>query len=260
VRLFHRSTRGVRLTEAGAHFASQIESPYQALAAAGETLRDADQGPCGVLRLTTSEVLFEWLLLPVIAQLQARAPKLRIELDLNNLFVDIVMEGFDAGIRLDEAVGAEMIGRRIAGPQPCAVVAAPAYLDTAPPPPQRPDDLTAHRCIGWSIRNRLVPWEFGAPGAVRAIDLTPALTLSTHAACIAAAKAGMGIAYAVPRAQVATALASGALVELLPGQAALLPPLMVYYASRRHLPKKVEALVAELVAFCGKDNPMLSVT
>lgn len=96
------------------------------------------------------------------------------------------------------------------------------------------------------IKGRPVAWELGPPGQVTRLEMTAALHFSTHQACIAAAKAGLGLAYAVPRAQVVADLARGALVELLPGQATPLPPLMVYYSSRHHVPPKLAAFLAVL--------------
>ena len=246
LRLFHRSTRGVHLTEAGAQYRALIEAPLHALGAARDEVQAAAGAPRGLLRVTAPSVVFDWLLLPGLQRLRALAPELRVELDLNDHFVDIVREGYDAGLRLVEAVSPDMIGRRITGMLDCALVASPAYLATCATPPQRPEDLLAHPCLVWTIKGRPVSWEFGPPWQVTRLEITAALHFSTHQACIAAAKAGLGIAYAVPRAQVAADLASGALVELLPGQVTPLPPLLVYYSSRRHVPPKLAAFLAVL--------------
>ncbi|MEH7827462.1 LysR family transcriptional regulator [Gemmobacter denitrificans] len=245
LRLFHRSTRGVHLTEAGAQFLALVEGPYQALGAARDEVQAVSGAPKGLLRVTAPSVVFDWLLLPALERLRTQAPDLRVELDLNDHFVDIVREGYDAGLRLVEAVSPDMIGRRVTGALDCALVAAPAYLATCPPLTV-PEDVLAHPCLVWMIKGRPVSWDFGPPGQVTRLEITPALQFSTHHASIAAARAGLGLAYAVPRAQVADDIASGALVEVLPGLPTPLPPLMVYYSSRRHVPAKLGAFLAAL--------------
>lgn len=97
--------------------------------------------------MTAPSVVFDWLLLPGLERLRARAPDLRVELDLNDHFVGIVREGYDAGLRLVEAVSPDMIGRRITGMMECALVAAPAYLASCATLPQTPEDLLHHACL-----------------------------------------------------------------------------------------------------------------
>lgn len=246
VRLFHRSTRGMHPTQEGLLFADQVLGPLRALREAREGLgREPDQ-PRGHLRITAPHVCLEWVLLPALLRLQQTAPEVSVEIDLNDAFVDIAKQGFDVGLRLSSAVALDMVGRRIAPEQACAVVAAPSFLAQVGKPLQRPSDLIGVRQIGYAVKGQVVPWEFGRGASIQRLAPQAHVVFNNPAAVMMAARAGAGLAYAIPRAQVAQDLAEGRLQEVLPGQATPLEPLMLYYPSRRYLPSKVKAFCQAL--------------
>lgn len=246
VRLFHRSTRGLHPTEAGADLAAQVTGPLRALREARESVSANKAAARGHLRITAPHVCLEWLLMPALARLREIAPEVSVELDLNDAFVDIVQQGYDLGLRLHGAVAQDMVRRTIAAEQACAVVASPAYLAKLPKLPKRPADLNGLDLIAYSVKGQIVPWEFGKGARLQRFMPKPQLVFSSAAAGLLAARAGLGVAYAIPKAQVEQDLQDGRLQEVLIGQATPLEPLALYYPSRRHLPAKVTAFFEAL--------------
>lgn len=246
VRLFHRSTRGIHLTEEGQRYFDSVQLPWRALLQAREEIGSGAAIPRGHLRITAPFVCHEWVMLPALQRLRESAPQVTVEVDLNDAFVDIVRGGFDAGLRLSTAVSSDMIGRQVEPSQPCAVIAAPVYLEALGALPKKPVDLLNLDCIGYSIKGQIIPWEFGHGERSQLLHPQPRCIFNSLAACVSAARCGLGVAYAIPRALVAEDLARGNLVELLPGEATPLPPLMIYFSGRRHLPPKLRALIEAL--------------
>ena len=184
-RLFQRNTRGLSLTEAGRLLAEEARGPVLALKEAAHRIHANAAGVTGELRITASPVAFEPLLLPAIKRLLASHSELRVTVDLNDHFVDIVRSGFDAGIRLGESVEKDMIGRRLRESSPCAVVASPEYLSKRGMP-KSPEDVLSHDCIGFRFKDSIVPWEFGQEPNVRTLSITPKLALNSLIACVTA--------------------------------------------------------------------------
>ncbi len=250
-RLFQRNTRGLSLTEAGRLLAEEARGPVLALKEAAHRIHANAAGVTGELRITASPVAFEPLLLPAIKRLLASHSELRVTVDLNDHFVDIVRSGFDAGIRLGESVEKDMIGRRLRESSPCAVVASPEYLSKRGMP-KSPEDVLSHDCIGFRFKDSIVPWEFGQEPNVRTLSITPKLALNSLIACVTASRDGLGLAYALPRSIAEKDLASGALVEVLNGQPTALPTTQLYYSSRRQVSPKIKALLEALLPNASK--------
>lgn len=245
IRLFQRNTRGLSLTEAGLRLLEQTRGPMIALQEAAQNLEADAKTVQGELRITAPEVAFETMLLPALKRLHGEHPLLRVSVDLNDRFVDLVREGYDAGIRLSDAVEKDMVGRKLRNSSPCAVVASADYLKRRGAP-KLPQDLLRHDCIGFQFKGDIVPWEFGRHPHVEAVKFVPVLAVNSLTGCIGAAREGIGLAYAMPRSLVENDLKSGALVEVLSGMPTPLPASMVYYSSRKHLPLKIKALLLAL--------------
>ena len=156
--------------------------------------------------------------------------------------VDIVEQGFDAGVRLLEAVPRDMIAVTFGGEVRFIAVAAPAYLE-ASAPPKTPDDLHAHRCIRQRLPSgKRYRWEFARRGAEIAVDVPGNLTLDDNDLLVQAAAAGRGIAY-VPEHFARPFLKSGQLVTVLEDWCPLMPGLALYYPHSRHVPSPLRAFI-----------------
>ena len=172
----------------------------------------------------------------------ARYPRMSLDLVTEGRLVDIVAEGFDAGVRLGEAVPQDMVAVGFGGDARFVVVAAPAYLRNHPAP-RTPDDLKAHACIRVRLPSgKPYRWEFEKHGQTLAVDVPGVLTLDHLDLMAQAAAAGLGIAY-VPEQAVRSQLECGTLVTVLDDWCPWIPGLCLYYPGHRHVPPGLRAFI-----------------
>ncbi|WP_455274625.1 LysR family transcriptional regulator [Rhizobium herbae] len=242
VRLFHRTTRSVSPTAAGEEFLGRIRPALKEIAAAMEAANQFRHTPAGVLRINTSEGGVRGLLMPVIVEFTRRFPDMRIDIVTEGRLVDIIADGFDAGIRLAETVPQDMIAVPLTEEECFAVVASPGYFEMHAHP-TTPMDLLAHDCIRLRLPSGLVyRWEFEKRGEEIRLDVTGPLTLQATDLIIEAALAGAGIAYVTLR-NAAPYLADGRLVRVLADWTPPFPGLRLYYSGHRHVPAGLRAFI-----------------
>lgn len=247
VRLLHRTTRSVSPTEAGAGLLARLQPVLrdldQALAEAG-----AFRGrPAGTLRINSSEIAARLLLRSVVPVFLQRYPEMSLDLVTEGRLVDIVADGFDAGIRLGEAVPQDMVAVRFGGAVRFLAVASPSYLAEArlggSPPLRTPDDLKGHRCIRLRMPSgKLYRWEFEKHGQEMVVDVRGALTLDHPSLMTECAADGLGIAYVSDRLAQAY-IKNGRLVGVLDDWCPPIPGLFLYYPGHRHLPPGLRAFI-----------------
>jgi len=161
VTLLMRTTRHVALTDAGRHLVTHARPSIEALQGAIRSVRSLGLEVSGLLRISAPRAAIEPILGPIVEEFCKTHPKVAVELFGDDRLVDIVEEGFDAGVRTAANIDADMVAVRLSPPFRFAVVASPAYVK-AYGKPRRPEDLRRHRCIGFRPRNReaLYRWEF----------------------------------------------------------------------------------------------------
>lgn len=242
LRLFHRTTRSVALTEAGARFLERLRPALAAVDAAMETVNDFRARPAGTLRINSSEGAARRLLAPVMLEYLRRYPEMQLELVAEGRMIDIVAEGFDAGIRIAAAVPQDMIAIPCSPPVRFTVVGAPDYFKRHGKP-RSPADLLAHACIRRRMPSgALAPWEFEKQGKALAIDVRGPLTLDSAELMVEAALAGAGLAW-VSEWSVADHLKARRLVPVLSDWSPAEPGLCLYYPGHRHVPAGLRAFV-----------------
>jgi DNA-binding transcriptional LysR family regulator len=240
--LFIRTTRSVGLTEAGERFLARAKPAFEELVAASKVARDLGQRPVGLLRLTVPRAVVPILLEPLIASFCQRYPEIELEIAASGELVDLVAEGFDAGIRLGQFIAADMIAVRLTPPFRLIVVGSPAYLARRGRP-ERPDDLRQHACLRTRRSNgALALWSL--KDNARAIELAVAGPLIAHdmPTVLGAAVEGVGLAQ-LPEPIAAGALASGKLVPVLEGFAPTAPGVFLYYPAHRQIMPKLRAFI-----------------
>lgn len=254
VRLLHRTTRRLTLTEAGRGYLdacgrilAEIEDAEQA-AAAGQA------EPRGVLRLNAPVSFGTRHLAPLLAQFAALHPQVRLDLGLNDRVVDLIEEGWDLAIRIGVPRDGSLVSRRLA---PCrtAVCASPAYL-AAHGTPLTLADLARHNCLGYTLSDRLGTdhWAFGPDAAVQA-PVSGSLQANNGDALRAAALAGLGVIYQ-PTFLVGGDVRSGALVALtLDYPTAPAGYIQAVFRPDRRLPLKSRAMIDFLAGQFGEDPP-----
>ncbi len=241
-RLFHRTTRSVSLTEAGERLSRRM---VPILTAFDDAIQDEDASsttPAGTVRINAPEMAARLLLAEVVPLVLERHPRVSVDLVVENRLVDVVAEGFDAGVRLGEAVPQDMIAVRFGGDARFVVVASPAYLRNAPPL-RIPDDIAEHNCIGHRFAGgKLFRWEFEKHGQELIVDVTGRVTLNAIPLMVEAAVAGHGLAY-VPERAVREMVGLGKLVIVLGEWCPAIPGFFLYYAGHRQLPGALRAFI-----------------
>ncbi|QRE76740.1 LysR family transcriptional regulator [Methylobacterium aquaticum] len=245
VRLFNRTNRAVTLTEAGADLLARLEAGFGAIEEGLEALNRYRGKPAGRLRLNVLTDAARLVLGPALSGFLAEYPEVKLEVVVQDDFVDIVGEGFDAGIRFGGRVPEEMIAVPIGGDIRWVMVASPGYLEGAPPL-EHPSDLAAHHCIGLRMgTGAIYHWEVERGPEHQVVDVAWSVVLSETALALAMAETDGGIAYC-QEGLVARQLAAGTLVEILPEWSSPGPGFHVYYSSRRQVPEALRALIAFL--------------
>ncbi len=254
VRLLHRTTRSVAPTDAGARLLSRLAPALRDLDDMLATVGDVSLGPAGALRINANEASARWLLRHVAPGFLDRHPRVTLDLVSEGRLVDIVAEGFDAGVRLREAVPQDMIAVPFGGGVRFLAVAAPTYLSSHGEP-AAPEDLRHHRCIRQRLPSgKPYRWEFARGAHELAIDVPGVLTLDHNGLMVEAALDGLGIAF-VPDSWARPALQDGRLRAVLEDWSPVLPGLCLYYSGRRLVPPALRAFIDELRAADVRSKP-----
>jgi len=241
-RLFHRTTRSVRLTEAGERFVADLAPAIAGIRDAIDRAGEDSATPSGTLRLNSSTGAARWLMLPFLIPYLQRYPNVHLDLVTEERMIDIVREGFDAGFRTVDTVPADMIAVPLGPPIRFAVVGSPAYFATHGRP-QTPVDLARHRCIRARMpAGQIYHWEFERHGEAVSIDVEGQVTLSQPDLMREAARAGLGLTY-LAEFNVSEDLATGALERVLEDWTPPFDRLCLYYPGRRHVPAALRALI-----------------
>ncbi|MDR5781486.1 LysR family transcriptional regulator [Caballeronia sp. LZ065] len=241
VRLFNRTTRSVSLTEAGAQFVQNVAPALTSIREALEQAGSFRDTPSGTLRINTSAGAAHQVMAVFIAFLE-RYPDMKLDIVTEGRLIDIVVEGFDAGIRLMDIVPQDMIAVPFGRRQRFAVVGSPAYFARRKPP-RTPADLAAHDCIRSRMPSgSIYQWEFEKHGQAVRIDGASALTLDDPGLMLVAARAGIGLTY-LTEWNVRADLDNGTLKRVLEDWTPPLGGLCLYYPGRRHVPAGLRALI-----------------
>ena len=245
VRLLHRTTRSVSPTEAGERLVARLQPLLRDLDLALAEVDDFRDSPGGTLRINTSEIAARLLLQQVVPTFLTRHPQMKLDLVTEGRLIDIVADGYDAGIRLGEAVPQDMIGVRFGGPVRFLAVASPGYL-AKHKKPKTPDDLKQHECIRFRLASgKMFRWEFARRAQEITVDVPGALTLDHVELMAEAAAKGLGIAY-ISAHSAAPWIARGDLVTVLDDWCPSIPGLFLYYPGHRHVPPGLKAFIAVL--------------
>ncbi len=245
VRLFHRTTRSVRLTEAGLALLQRVGPALDELSAAIEGARASAAVPSGSLRLNVPRIANDLIIAPMLGRFLSRYPEITLEIASFDGLIDIVAEGFDAGIRRDRRLSPGMVALPIGPAHRFAVVVAPSYFARGAVP-LVPADLDGHRCIGRRYPSgSLYAWEFERDGEDIELDVTGPLVVDDTALMIRAALEGVGLAF-VFEELVADHVAAGALVRVLEPWCPRKPQFHLYYRGRRQVPAPLRAFIDAL--------------
>jgi DNA-binding transcriptional LysR family regulator len=241
VRFFNRTTRSVSLTEAGEQFVANISPALKQIEDAVIAATSRQATPSGALRINASvgAALQLW---PIFEKYMRRYPKVTLDVATDRRFVDIVREGFDAGVRLAESVPKDMIAIPIGSLQRFVVVGSAAYFRKYSKP-ESPTDLRNHRCVRERLPNgSVVKWEFERRNKRILVEVDGILTLDESGLVHKAALAGLGLAY-ISLWRVSADLKRTRLVRVLDEWTVPFEGLCLYYPGRKHVPAPLRAFI-----------------
>lgn len=252
VRLFVRTTRQIRLTDAGKRYFEQCRLALIQLADAEREATGQQTAPAGVLRISMPTPYAHYRVLPLLADFRERYPGVTIDVHLSNRNIDFADEGFDLAIRGRAPQDSGLIARKLEDAE-LVVVASPAYLRKASKL-ETPDDLVNHDCVQFELpsNGRNIPWQFNVDGEMVELmtrggygssgDVLAGVTLARH---------GAGI-FQTYRFIVEEDIADGRLKELLTPYGRCTRPFVLLYPHSRHLSSRVRSFVDFLVERLGE--------
>ena len=243
VRLFQRSTRRLVLTEGGQRLLAQISAPLVALADAVDHAAEAEQQPAGTLKVSMGQAFGRAYLVPLLGEFLQRYPAIQPDWRFENRQVDLIAEGFDAGIGGGVNLHPDMVARTL-GPVHLVVVGAPALLKGRKAPRQPADLAQWDGIVRRAIRTGRVQVTTlrNKAGDAGVADLRPRIVFDDPEAMCQAALMGLGLAV-LPMPFVQPWLARGDLVRVLPSWWADRGPGSIYYPSKKLLPARTRVFV-----------------
>jgi DNA-binding transcriptional LysR family regulator len=254
VKLLHRTTRKLTLTEPGRRYLESVERILAEVEEAEASAAAERMEVTGTLRVNAPVSFGVRELAPLMAELGRVHPALTIDMGLNDRVVDLVEEGWDVAVRIGRIHDQTMIARKLA---PCRILLAcsPVYLAEMGTP-RTVADLTLHNCLGYTLSSALGPhrWAFGRDGSVT-VPIKGNFQASNGDALVAAALAGQGLVYE-PTFLVGDEIRAGRLVAIMLDHPPIeLPGVFAVYPSNRRPPAKVRAFVDFLVGRFGALPP-----
>lgn len=240
VRLFHRSTRTIKLTQEGALFLERCRRILCEVESAEAELLQTQSAPRGKLRISLPSV--GTLFMPKLAAFKRLYPEIELDIDYSDRLVDVIEEGFDAVIRTGEPSDSRLMARRI-GTSRKVIVGAPAYFHRAGLP-LNPQDLASHACLLYRFPStgKVDVWPLGRTADEPAIDLLSSMVTNTLDPQVCFAEEGLGIA-CVPEIAVRRQLKQGSLVTVLDDYNKECMIFHVLWPSSRHLSPKIRVFV-----------------
>ena len=245
VKLLNRTTRTVGLTEAGDLLLRKIAPAFSDINAAVEDANEFGKSPQGTVRISVPHLVARTIIAPVLKPFLTAYPNIVLEVIANDAFVDIVKEGFDAGVRLGESLDQDMTAVAVSPDFETAIVGSPDYL-ARKGLPRAPSDLAEHACIRHrQASGTIYRWELEREAQRHVVQVDGPLIVDTIELTISAALDGLGLAF-VPDVTAAEHLASGRLVRVLQEWSPPFPGFYLYYSGRRQTSAALRALIGML--------------
>lgn len=253
IRLLNRTSRTVSPTEAGASLALRLAMGFKEIAAALEEINRLRDTPVGKLRLNVLSDGARLIIARHLTRFISKYPEVELEISVDDRMVDIISEGFDAGIRFGGTVPEDLVAVRLGKELRWVAVASPRYLYQHTPPAV-PEDLRLHECIQLRTGQGVIyKWEFRKGNDYRVIDVKGQICVSETALAIELALSGAGIAYCLEE-RVRRYLYDGSLRAVLPDWAPVEDPMYLYYPGHRQVPQGLKELIEVLREEIDTDN------
>lgn len=245
VRLLARTTRSVAPTEAGMRLLETVSPALASIEEGLESLAHWRDSISGTVRVTASTYAAQTVLMQKLPGFLLAHPEVKVEINIEDRFTDIVAEGFDAGIRFHMSVDKDMIAIPVGPALKTTIVGTPDYFERYPPP-KTPVDLQNHVCAGFRLRSGAVlAWDLEEDGREFRFRPTGQLIANDGPLITAAVRAGAALGYMIED-DVASEIADGRLIQVLDQWCTPFPGLHLYHPSRRQSPPALRALITAL--------------
>jgi len=251
VRLLHRTTRSVSVTDSGRRLLDRLRPAIDQIAGALDDLSNRQRRPSGTLRIHAIHMAAAAVIAPIWRRFLTMYPNVRIELGVDEARIDIVKKGFDAGIGPRDRAAADMIAVRVMGPMKVAVVGAPDYF-AKHSPPRTPKDLARHNCVQYRsvVDGSVFKWAFERNDKPQRVSVHGRVMVNDPDVAVRAAVDGLGIAYTL-EALAEPFLRSGLLVQVLENWSPAFEGLFLFYPGHRQVPAALRALIDMIRAAGG---------
>jgi DNA-binding transcriptional LysR family regulator len=251
VRLLHRTTRSVALTDAGLRLFERIGPALDQITGAVEDLTHEQGHPVGRLRLYAQPTVAMAVIAPVWGRFLSTYPDVQLEVEVGHKATDIVEGGFDASVGPQGWGEADMVAVHISGPFRIVYVGSPTYFARRRPP-RAPEDLTGHNCVRYSQDMGAISakWPFKRDNEQRDIPVTGPLTVNFPDLALRAALDGLGVALTL-EAQAEPFLRSGQLIRVLSDWSPSFEGFFLHYPGHRQVPAALRAFIDLIKAAKG---------
>jgi len=248
VSLLRRTTRRVTLTAQGREYFSQCQEPLNLLQEAEQVLTQAQKRPEGLLRITIPVILSQEPFFDFMSAFMKDHARIRVELVVTNLLLDLIAENIDVAIRVGELQDSSVVVRRL-GTSAYCLVAAPEYLK-ARTLPAEPADLTSHDCVMFNAKNNERDWDLVSGRRKVRVHVSGAAASRDINSARAFVRRGHGIGL-LPATYCEEDIANGKLIRLLPKWTSLPIPVFALYSSRKFLPLRLSVFLEALAGWKG---------
>lgn len=240
VRLLHRTTRRLSLTEEGQVFHARCRELLSGVEEAESEITSRNVVASGLLRINAPVAFGARHLAPLWGAFRARHPQVSLDITLSDRIVDIVEEGYDLAIRIATLASSTLVTRRLATTR-MVLCASPAYLAQRGTP-RHPDDLARCDVIAYSYWSTKDEWHFDGPEGRVSVRTQPCIRTNSSDTCLAAALSHQGVVLQ-PGFIVGDDVVAGRLVELMPEYRSIELGVFAVYPTRKHVSPKVRALI-----------------
>ena len=245
VRLMHRTTRKLSLTQEGEVFLVRAREILASIEASEDELSTRADSASGLVKVSVPVSFGIQHLAPLWGEFLEAHPRVTLDVQLADRVIDLIDEGFDLAVRIARLPDSSLVSRKLASTR-LVLCASPKYLKKHGTP-KHPDDLAKHELIGYTLMAMGDQWQFMGPKGPVTVKIKPRLWTNNGDTCVAVAERAMGIQLQ-PTFLVSRELASGRLVEILPKYRAAELGIYAVYPSRKYVLPKVRALLEFLAA------------
>jgi DNA-binding transcriptional LysR family regulator len=249
VRLLHRTTRRLSLTEEGQVFHARCKDLLAGVDEAEAEITSRSGEASGQVRVNVPVTFGIRHLAPLWGEFKARHPRVTLDVTLADRVVDLVEEGYDVAVRIATLESSTLVSKRLSTTR-MVLCASPTYLKERGIP-RRPDELAHHAVISYTYWSTRDEWQFDGPQGKLSVKTQPCMHTNNGDTCRAAALAHQGVILQ-PTFLVGDDLSSGTLVEVMPEYRSIELGIYAVYPTRKHVSPKVRALIAFLAEAFGK--------